>query len=582
MKKLYILAAGLFAGAVMHAQSNPVLQVDIDFSNAICGVGGCTNLTASYSQINQTTGYTVQSTPFWTMFPTTGGTLVNATADDVWSPLVNLPFNFSFYGSTYNQILVGSNGVITFDVATFNNGAGCPWAFSAALPNTNFPIKNAIYGVYQDTDISVSAINDDNIPNSIQNVNYYVLDTGINAAPNRVFVANFNELPQFQCHATAGTQTTQIILHEGSNIIDVLVYKRTPCTGWNGGAGVIGIQNAAGTSAVVPAGRNTGTWSATNEAWRFTPNGAAVPATLSWLANGNPIGHANPIAVCADEATNYTALVTYEGVGTASAQLDLMPMVYNLAEPEDLILCTNEPGPYQSDLTVNTALVIAAENADDFEVTYFHSAEDAENWSNPIVGAAVYPHAGTETIYMRIENIQTACYAVKEFQLAVNPVPTAPTGDADQTFTSGQTLANLTVTGQNIQWYATATSTEVLPASTPLVNGLTYFASQTIGDCEGRALPNRLAVTVSQVLSRDAFVQQAFLLFPNPAAQTVNVSAQHALTSVSIHNMLGQQVFEKKVSGHEATLDLSSLETGSYLVKVTAGGATTSGRLLKK
>ncbi|MDL2227674.1 tandem-95 repeat protein, partial [Bacteroidales bacterium OttesenSCG-928-K03] len=46
------------------------------------------------------------------------------------------------------------------------------------------------------------------------------------------------------------------------------------------------------------------------------------------------------------------------------------------------------------------------------------------------------------------------------------------------------TLANISVQGVNIKWYASETSTEPLPLSTPLVNGTTYWVSQSIGNCE--------------------------------------------------------------------------------------------------
>jgi hypothetical protein len=68
----------------------------------------------------------------------------------------------------------------------------------------------------------------------------------------------------------------------------------------------------------------------------------------------------------------------------------------------------------------------------------------------------------------------------------------APTGSALQTFCTGATVADLTATGNNIQWYAASTGGTALPSSTALVNGTTYYASQTNGGCES----TRLAVAV--------------------------------------------------------------------------------------
>src|SRR3546814_219207 len=46
--------------------------------------------------------------------------------------------------------------------------------------------------------------------------------------------------------------------------------------------------------------------------------------------------------------------------------------------------------------------------------------------------------------------------------------------------------------GTGIKWYASATSTDVLPLTTLLKDGVTYYASQTEANCESA---NRLAVT---------------------------------------------------------------------------------------
>jgi hypothetical protein len=79
-------------------------------------------------------------------------------------------------------------------------------------------------------------------------------------------------------------------------------------------------------------------------------------------------------------------------------------------------------------------------------------------------------------------------------QLYSGCVATAPIGSVSQTFCSGSTIANLTATGTNIQWYSTSTGGIQLDTTTTLVNNSTYFASQTVNGCES---PTRLAVLVS-------------------------------------------------------------------------------------
>ncbi|GGD16705.1 T9SS type A sorting domain-containing protein [Flavobacterium orientale] len=70
----------------------------------------------------------------------------------------------------------------------------------------------------------------------------------------------------------------------------------------------------------------------------------------------------------------------------------------------------------------------------------------------------------------------------------------APTGDATQDFCD-DTLADLVVVGTNVIWYDLATGGNVLPDTTALVDGTTYYASQTVDGCESTS---RLAVTVNE------------------------------------------------------------------------------------
>ncbi|MBH1960482.1 MAG: T9SS type B sorting domain-containing protein [Flavobacteriia bacterium] len=72
--------------------------------------------------------------------------------------------------------------------------------------------------------------------------------------------------------------------------------------------------------------------------------------------------------------------------------------------------------------------------------------------------------------------------------------PTAPTGSTQQDFCSAQnpTISHLTVTGQNIIWYDSTGA--ILTASTPLSDGRTYYATQSVNGCESTT---KLAVKVS-------------------------------------------------------------------------------------
>ncbi|MFT3796343.1 T9SS type A sorting domain-containing protein [Flavobacterium sp.] len=584
MKKLYFL---LGLSLVWNTQAQN-LQVNIDQSGLVCSPGDCVELFANYTNLSETTSYSVGSIPYSPQFPFTGGMVLDNTADDVWSPTVNLPFNFNFYGAFYNQLKVGSNGVVTFDSTQLSGLQGaCLWNFTTPIPNTNFPIKNAIFGVYQDTDIRTEAMDNDAVADNLQNVNYYISDTGINAAPNRAFIINFNMLPQFQCEGSVGLQTSQIVLHEGSNVIEVFVHNRTSCATWNAGVGVIGLQNSTGSQAIAPPGRNTGTWNATNEAWRFTPSGTAIAATVSWTQAGTPVGSGNPITVCPTGSASYLATVTYQTATpfSISNEIALIPAENYLTAPDDIVLCTNDTPPYQFDLgQFNATLLGAVPNTNDYMILYYNNLQDAEIQSptGTIPSSSPYSVMDDTTIYIGVDNIVTGCYSVFPANIIINPVPDAPSGDATQTFTPGQTLANLVVSGQNIQWYDHPTQGNLLPDSTVLVNGTTYYASQNVGGCESRILANRLAVTVTATLGNQQFSQSDIRLYPNPASHSLKVSYPTNVDQIEIYNLLGQMFLQQQQNKNDFTVDVSNLKSGHYMIRLQAGNEIVTTKFIKK
>ncbi|RZL97071.1 MAG: hypothetical protein EOO88_63090, partial [Pedobacter sp.] len=68
----------------------------------------------------------------------------------------------------------------------------------------------------------------------------------------------------------------QIILNEGTNIIEVLIFSKQHCDTWNKGRGIIGIQNAARTRGLMAPGRRASDppWGegVMNEGWQFVPS----------------------------------------------------------------------------------------------------------------------------------------------------------------------------------------------------------------------------------------------------------------------------------------------------------------------
>ncbi|MDD3004390.1 MAG: hypothetical protein PHH66_05660, partial [Flavobacterium sp.] len=395
MKNKYYLAILLiFVCFFSYAQEAPDVFVEIQPAQAPCYPGDCTTLTAFYSGAKPTTDYTVAPIIYSPLFafddptatqipiPTTGN------QDDFWSANVfNLPFPFCFYNINYDNLLVGSNGVLKFGPLTELNslkGNFCIFDMqNVSIPSAAFVIKNAIYGVYQDIDFG----------SGIGSVNYKVFDT----YPNRTFVMNVSGVPQWPASQNASNlQTTQIILYETTNIIDVLVKKRVPGIGNSGWPeGVLGIQNAAGTLAKTPPGRNTGTWSvqgttaSPSEAWRFTPSGAGTESvTFVWKDQaGNIIAQGtgaefSSITVCPNENQTYSVEATFIRCDNTTVTVsdsylleiaDPLPVL----DPENITIC-DDNFPVTLNINQDTHILDGADPFD-FEILYFFNEIDAQN-----------------------------------------------------------------------------------------------------------------------------------------------------------------------------------------------------------
>jgi len=289
MRLLLIVFWGIFSSIPVFAQPG-CPEVFAGNDTLVPCTNSCLDLVAKPFRVGETTSYTVESIPYNPPFPFTAGTPLFIGIDDIWSSIQPLPYPFCFFGGAYNQVVVGTNGVLTFDVTQANNY--CAWAFNASLPsNTLFP--NTIYGAYHDIDPSICG--------------QIAVQVSGNA-PCRTFVFNFSNVCHFSCNNLQTTQ--QIVLYETTNIIEVYIQNKPTCATWNSGNALIGIQDASATNAVVPPNRNTGPWTAANEAWRFVPNGAPT-YQVSWFEGGNPIGQGDTVTVCPNTQTTYTAQVVY-------------------------------------------------------------------------------------------------------------------------------------------------------------------------------------------------------------------------------------------------------------------------------
>ena len=259
--------------------------------------GTSANLSAVYHPLGQdTTSYDVTTQQACPTPPLTGGIPTSLEIDDRWSEAIDLGFEFCFFGGTYSQLLIGSNGVLSFELDNAGGYNSYSLDTDDTLPNsTNTSLSQAnIFGVAHDIDPSVCG-----------SINYMVLGS----SPSRQFVINFSEVCHFSCNDIQSS--SQIILYESSNTIDINIYDKPICDTWNGGLAVVGVQNIDDTIAFTPPERNTSVWEATDEFWRFTPSLGTDNYVFEWFEGTTLLGTNDTVTVSPTETTTYTASITY-------------------------------------------------------------------------------------------------------------------------------------------------------------------------------------------------------------------------------------------------------------------------------
>lgn len=166
----------------------------------------------------------------------------------------------------------------------------------------------------------------------------------------------------------------------------------------------------------------------------------------------------------------------------------------------------------------------------------------------------------------------TITTAVDEFVIAVD-VPSSSTvsgGGSGITFQIGSNDDGETQSGiRHFSYY----SSTVCPDS-----DIATFSSKGFNDVH--LIMNVKGTSATASVGNLAEVD--FSYYPNPVKERLNMKANEEITSVEVYNVLGQQVKSMKPSKFEESLDLTSLATGTYMVRATVNDKVGSFKVVKE
>lgn len=270
----------------------------------------------------------------------------------------------------------------------------------------------------------------------------------------------------------------------------------------------------------------------------------------------------------------------------------LAPGIYNIMVKDangciENITLALEPQPFiAATATVENQTATINASGGNTELKYAISP-NLDQFSNQNVFSNLTPGSYTVIVQDAI-----GCYLMLDFIVD----PPAPIIDGKTEivleFKSGQTLGDLVIEGENIKWYSrpgtspTGKTSKVtiepyLPLSTVLVDGVTYYASQTINGIESK---ERLAVTakLNGSLSNPDFDLTGFQFYPNPVKHILTIKNKSAIEDIQIFSVSGQSVLSRKINKTNSEIDLSNLAKGMYILNIKSDGKEKAVKFIKE
>ena len=89
-------------------------------------------------------------------------------------------------------------------------------------------------------------------------------------------------------------------------------------------------------------------------------------------------------------------------------------------------------------------------------------------------------------------------------------------------------------------------------------------------------------VMLETTASTSLFKSFKINLYPNPTSNVLNIESLGTIQTISVYNVLGQEVINKALNSSSTSLDVSSLNSGIYVVKTVVDGVTSSTKFIKQ
>lgn len=192
-----------------------------------------------------------------------------------------------------------------------------------------------------------------------------------------------------------------------------------------------------------------------------------------------------------------------------------------------------------------------------------------DNCSGKIIAttndALQYSIPGTYTITWKYDDGNGNIFT--QTQKVIIKSPALPTASSPQTFcaTNSPKISDIIITGQNIIWYDA--SGNILNTSDILIDGITYYATQTINGCESDKLPILIKINTTPLPKAKA--NQDFCTSRNAQIKDLDATGTSLKFYDALGNLLPNTTILQDNTSYFVTQTLNNCESPKFEIKVT-------------
>lgn len=330
----------------------------------------------------------------------------------------------------------------------------------------------------------------------------------------------------------------------------------------------------------------------------------ATSATLEWASNAANFQY----ALGQSTTTDPNSVTAFDVPGATTANLTLQPSTTYKVWVRSI--CDDGPGDWTEPISFTTACApIAAsalpwtegfENVASVGTTSFPNCWLKENgdWRTANAGSSAYDanaYSGSQfaSIQWTADNeflwtpgFDLVANQAYDFSFWFSSYGEYEVWAADVFVNTAQSSANAFAVGTpfaSVGTVAPNVYTQVTRTFTPAADG-TYFFAIRVNEETGS--PWYLSFDdfklQSSSLSASEATLDTFKFYPNPVKNVLNISNSDVIQTVEVYNIVGQNVMAAKFDATQASLDFSSLQSGTYIVKAATANAVKTFKIAKQ